>query len=354
MGEVSIIKEKQELDSLKQAWCTIVENSPNNSVFLQYDWIKSVINSYNPKILIIVAKEENKIKGILPLQITNSGDFEFITCDTTTLNGVIYDGSYEILEALLDKVFEIKKWNILSLTKIHEDSNTVAQIKQYLSKKNIKFNMSEIKCPQILINKSWGEFKASKRERFRKMLRYITNRVNKLGARVELHTKNKENLFGDFLEVSSQSWLAQEGATLVNEESKKELYKLLFENASKNKWLYAWILRKSDEEPIAVEFDLKYNNKVYALMSLYKEKYEQDSPGTYLHSQIVKHCFENGIKMYDMGPGLNQYKLGWTENLRNLVSFQIFNNSIKSRITYTGLKMNAFLKNILKAYTGVK
>jgi len=347
MIQVDIIKEKNELNMLKQEWNALVENSIKNSVFLQYSWITSITNSYDPSILIIIAKEDNKIKGILPLQITKDHNLEFITCDTTTINDFIYNNSYEIIEAILDKVFALKWWKTLFLTKIPQDSQSIVHLKEYLTKKRINFRVSELKCPQLKIDKSWEDFKASKTERFRKMIRYISNKAEKLGVNVELNKENKECLFEDFLEVSSDSWLAKEGHTLINEEQKKELYRQLFEIASKNKWLYAWILRKGNE-PIAVEFDLKFNNELYALMSAYKEKYKSNSPGTYLHSQIVKHCFDNGFKLYDMGPGLNQYKIGWTENLRSLNEFQIFNNGMKSKIKYRFIHLKGFLKNKIK------
>jgi hypothetical protein len=48
-----------------------------------------------------------------------------------------------------------------------------------------------------------------------------------------------------------------------------------------------------------------------------------------------------------MGPGLNQYKIGWTNSVRNLLGFTIFKNKIKSKAIYNYINLKELLKKNL-------
>ena len=56
------------LNSLKQVWDTIVNDDPNSSPFLSWEWLQSWIQVYGHKreLVTLVCREDNKIVGIVP------------------------------------------------------------------------------------------------------------------------------------------------------------------------------------------------------------------------------------------------------------------------------------------------
>lgn len=108
---------------------------------------------------------------------------------------------------------------------------------------------------------------------------------------------------------------------------------MLTDKAEKQGWLMAWVL-KIKGVPIAMEYDLEYQKKVYALRADFDEAYKEYSPGGYLEYQIIKYLFEHGYCEYNTGPGLKTYKLRWTGQLKENVAVQVCNNNFKGRVVW--------------------
>jgi hypothetical protein len=48
----------------------------------------------------------------------------------------------------------------------------------------------------------------------------------------------------------------------------------------------------------------------------------------------VQKLFDEGYKEYNTGPGLNTYKLQWTDKMRTNVSLHVYNDNVKGYTTW--------------------
>ncbi len=76
-----------------------------------------------------------------------------------------------------------------------------------------------------------------------------------------------------------------------------------------------------------MEYDLTSGRKVHALRADYDTEYEQHSPGAYLEYHIIEQLFRAGYEEYCSGPGLNEYKLKWTDKTRESVGLTVCNRT---------------------------
>ena len=66
---------------------------------------------------------------------------------------------------------------------------------------------------------------------------------------------------------------------------------------------------------------------MYALRADFDDSYKAYSPGKYLEHHIIRHVFEQGYREYNAGPGMNLYKMQWTNKLKRNLSLLGCNTS---------------------------
>jgi CelD/BcsL family acetyltransferase involved in cellulose biosynthesis len=133
--------------------------------------------------------------------------------------------------------------------------------------------------------------------------------------------------------ISKKSWKHKEGVSISQQQGTRKFIYALTDLAAQQGWLLIWILRVNGI-PVAMEYDLKYKGKVYALRSDFDDSYSQYSPGTYLQYKILKYLSEEKYCEYSFGPGLSSYKLHWTDKYRQNMVLYAHNDNIKGRITW--------------------
>jgi CelD/BcsL family acetyltransferase involved in cellulose biosynthesis len=85
----------------------------------------------------------------------------------------------------------------------------------------------------------------------------------------------------------------------------------LTRRAAARGWLALWTLRL-DGTLVAMEYQLRHAGRVNALRADFDPALREVSPGSALSFSIARALFERGgVHEYDMGPGLNEYKLRW-------------------------------------------
>jgi CelD/BcsL family acetyltransferase involved in cellulose biosynthesis len=56
-----------------------------------------------------------------------------------------------------------------------------------------------------------------------------------------------------------------------------------------------------------------FQGRMYGIQTAYEEEFAHCSPGRVLTYHILKHCFESGIEVYDLGWGNERWKYEWTD-----------------------------------------
>jgi hypothetical protein len=95
-----------------------------------------------------------------------------------------------------------------------------------------------------------------------------------------------------------------------------------------------WVLRV-DGEPVATEYHVRDGQTVYALRSDFDEQDGAASPGAHLNACIVRAYFDEGVSVYDMGPGDREYKQRWATAATERDAFWLFNRTPYATALYT-------------------
>jgi CelD/BcsL family acetyltransferase involved in cellulose biosynthesis len=335
-----------EFLKLENEWKDLLTQLNENTPFLSFDWIRLCVEYYGDgkRLNILTIRDESKLVGILPLWqvkdvIRHSPivKLEIINCPDNPFTDFIISNknSAEILSAGFQYFLseDDGEWDLLHLQAIPENSANAEVLRDILHQHNIKyFPGYPSVIPYIAIETSWDDFLNTRSRKFRKTRRNINNRI-KILDKVEIvcYTDGQQaNLLEDILQVSRKGWKHTEGIAISSNEQAKGFFESFIPVAAKHNWLSVWFV-KINEQPVAMEFDLEYDGKIYALRADFDGDFKEYSPGAYLEYCIIKYAFEKNFLEYNTGPGLRDYKLHWTDKMKKSMNLYICNKNLKGR-----------------------
>jgi len=340
MPDITVEKIHSETDflNLRGAWNTLLKDRKHQSPFLSHEWYWSCWQGLrdHAQLSLLILRERDNIIAIAPLaryrkkiKKISFNTIGFIENLDTQFADFIAPASHahiigKIIHHLL---FQDNKWDILLLPKISTLSETYNILHSALKENHAYYSTSNIQCPYILIDTSWENYYNRLSAKFRKTQRNVINRLNKLGditvEKIE-EIQNNADILEQVMKISGNSWKYDIGRSIVSSDKISLFFRELTSIASKNKWLLIWIL-KVNNQPVAMEYDLKLIDKVYALRADFDKSFYIYSPGSYLNYYILQDLFNSGYKEYHMGPGGNEYKWRLTKKYNLVSSFIIYN-----------------------------
>jgi CelD/BcsL family acetyltransferase involved in cellulose biosynthesis len=230
------------------------------------------------------------------------------------------------------------EWSLLLLDKIPSDSQTA---RHFNSSRNEAARSGELEISHesliIPLTKGWEEYLAAQSPRFRKTLRNIVNRVQKLG-RIDVRSYEGKCGAAEAIEklfvVSDASWKVADGVAMTSSTKRMQFFKELSEGAGTAEGIRIVIL-EVDGKPVASETQIIDREVVYAVRSDYDERYADSSPGTFLQMGILQQLFASPYAEYNLGVGLNPYKSRWADERRQLVRFRRYNDTLYGRLLHS-------------------
>ena len=344
MLTVEEITTKDSFKDICTLWEGLLKETESHSIFLSHDWFWSCLTGFSKgkEISTLIIRHGKSVIGIAPLwryQDTVRGievrKYEFITSpDTPFVDFIIQEERRkDVLEEILRYLYTARKgsWDLLNLCQWPIESSNYRTLHDILkAQRKYFFTSSSSKVPYIPIKGEWEIFLKTKSAKFRGTRNNVVNRISKL-KEVDIRCYRQDsngNVFDEIIAVSKKGWKHNEGISITSQEGAYGFFSTLTNLAAQRGWLMVWLL-KIEGVPVAMEYDLEYEGKVYALRADFDESFKKYSPGTYLEYQIIKHLFEKGYREYNTGPGLGAYKLHWTDQLRENMVLHICNNNHK-------------------------
>lgn len=332
------IRTRSGFEALRAEWDRLGEMGGASSPFLSHDWFRCCLDRQeNPELLILALVREGEIQGIAPLWSQPErmrGGLKlrclgFISSPDTPETDLLVreEERLETIRALLRHIYGLARegYDFASLGQWPSESPNCIAVRGLLAEeRRPSFVGVTSIAPHVPISGDWEAFWRSLSPMFRKSRRGILNRMARAGAvEVECIREDPEGArLADLLSVAERGWKQSEGVSMAARAETRRFFESLTQAASRNGWLFAWLLRLNGT-PIAMEYDLAYRGRVYALRADYDESHRQLSPGAYLEYQIVRRLFEEGYQEYNSGPGLDSYKLRWTDRSRENISVNL-------------------------------
>jgi CelD/BcsL family acetyltransferase involved in cellulose biosynthesis len=346
--KVRLVTSLREFDALAPIWREVAGESGQASPFLSHDWFACcwrtagpnrgrevwvVEDSAGPVALVPLVREVARVRG-LPVRLLSFLD----SPDTPFADFLLAAQADRVVAAFLEALRGRRDWDLLSLARMPGDSMTLKGLKALLPGQFPWRAARKEFSPYLMISGGWEEFFRQKTQRFRKTVRNIENRIRRGGAvTVEEHRDVDPDgpVFAEAMEVSSQSWKGSRGLAIATMQGMPRFFRELTPRASANGWLHLMILRL-DGRAIATEYQLGADGRRHALRADFDSSLAEISPGAYLNQRIIRTLFEQGgVHEYDMGPGMNEYKLRWASGAHEAVGLEVYAPTTYGRLLHT-------------------
>jgi len=358
--EIQEIREYESFLNLETEWNSLLSMTTEDTVFLRHEWFRCWWNAYGKEkeMLILLAREGEKLIGIAPLMKVSAkirnfsvSQIQFIeNKDSPICDFIIPDRKEEVLEEILKNISKLNSWDTISFGKIPRTSKNYLALNQVLRQKHKRFKLDILsKIPFLSIHSTWSEFYSKKPRHFKKEINYHANKIKELGKiSVVENTSFSEKLFSDLLGVTEKSWKFEKGVAIDSDEETKNFFYNLTRVAAEKGWLSLWMLN-SENKPVAMEYNLRYTGKVFALRGDYDERYQRFSPGNFLSFNMLKSYFSDNISIYELGPGFSSYKTQWANDVYETYSFTLFNKNVYSLLlSFVFLDIIPFIRKFRK------
>jgi CelD/BcsL family acetyltransferase involved in cellulose biosynthesis len=248
--------------------------------------------------------------------------------DTAFSDVPVARGLDEVLGRVLDLLRERRDWDVFRMPKLRADAGSAKLLQSLLASGSFPWRISaREQSPYISLSGTWENFFRTRSQRFRKTVRNVENRLERLGKiTVEEHRQVDPDgpVFAELMDVAYRSWKGPRGLSIATMNGMQRFFRELTRRASPRNSLRLWVLRM-DSRAIATEYQLIGANTVHALRADFDGALADASPGSYLNAAIVRSLFERQEALeYDMGPGTNEYKLRWATDTHDLISLEVY------------------------------
>jgi CelD/BcsL family acetyltransferase involved in cellulose biosynthesis len=349
MVEIECIIREDGLRNLRREWEELWQNSLTSSFFLSFDWICCCWKELQAQneLRVFVARDGGKTVLIAPFMKSRRAQrglpadcLTFIEHPEAQIADILLARSQEgpwPLTTLLKFLVNVQAtdWHLLSLDKIPQGSPTLqllaASAELCLSPFEARSSHEALFIP---LTGGWQAYLNSRSPRFRKTLRNVLNRIERLGA-VEVKHYSGQQVAGKVVEklfsVSESSWKVADGIAITSQKPRMSFFEDLLSAVAQRGEVEIWML-EVDGTPIASEIQVIDGSTVYALRSDYDERYADSSPGVYLQVEILQQLFGSAYQSYNLGVGLNPYKARWADHRLPVMNFRLYNRTMYSRL----------------------
>ena len=318
------VETEAEFQALAGVWTDLAERGGQTSPFLSHDWFACCWPAVGPdrRPEVVLVEDGGQLVAAVPFMRWKERQrgmpvrrLALLECPDTPFIDVLLGGpARPIAMALVEHLAARRDWDVASLQKLPAASPMLKELEAALPGR-LPWRRAEASLsPYLALAGDWDAFWKGTSQRFKKTCRNIQNRLERAGAvRIEEHHEVDVDgpLFAELLELSRRSWKGGRGVAIATMPNMHGFFAALTRRASARGWLALWTLRL-DGALVAMEYQLRHAGRVNALRADFDPALRDVSPGSALSFAIARALFERGgVHEYDMGPGLNEYKLRW-------------------------------------------
>jgi hypothetical protein len=185
----------------------------------------------------------------------------------------------------------------------------------------------------LRLDDTWANYYARRSRRLKKGNNLIANHLKKGFESVAVvrtpidDSERGGQMVAELARLAAASW-KKDLHSALHREGPRSWLESLRAGFGGSGTLVVWQLLL-DGQLAAAELQLDYGGTVSALRADVREDFATCSPGTFLNWKVLEASFGCGATVYNMGPGLNEYKLRWAEFQEDLIALDWYSPTTK-------------------------
>jgi len=361
--QVEVIRDLEQLASLREAWDQAVGNSNFDSVFVTHTWFYCWAKHFasNQNIYVVIARDGGEILGIMPLLIEQHRFWPRITLRSmTNLQSYKYNlivsksRSAEILSAMLKHISRKLPWHKMELDFVAEPAENIPLLQAMQGRDYFRMRTEfHMDSPYVRISGNWNDYLAQRDKKVKKNLGYFERKLEKEGTTVVYSVHDGTELRTDIASafaIERSSWKGDCETAIANSEAETNFYYELGELMSAGGKFGLYFLELNGER-IAFDYCLTHNDHFNVLKTGYNPAFSKNSPGRILRKKVLHDLFDGDrYSIYDLLGAFEPWKKEWSDTAQTLLHIHIYNYRLSAMFDYTIAQGINRIKRSLRRY----
>ena len=322
---VSEVDQFDEFQALEGEWNDILSRSPTDIPFLRHEWLCLWWKHFGSgrRLAVLLARKDSRLRAALPLMetkistlvgpfvilqsLTNFHSYRFnLICEKGESNAAAALGSY------LGR--RPHAWHLVRLEEVPEDAPAVVP---FLEAARAEGFSTEVwqgpESPYLTLHGGYRDYSETLGRAMRAGLHKKERKLRELGA-VDFQYASRPSEVGEVLEkglaIEGSGWKDRAGSSIISNPALTAFYREWAALAAARGWLRLSLLSVNGMAA-AFDYSVLYEGHYYALKIGYDPRWSKFSVGQILKAEILRRCFESGIREYDFLGVMSQAKSDW-------------------------------------------
>ena len=319
-----------------QEWNNLLSGSITDTPFLRYEYQQTWWEHHgggewqNPKLVLVTAREDEKLIGIAPLFISEyDGQSALLLIGSIEISDYLdlivrMDDHPRFITGLLDFLasFLPDSWSGVDWYNLPDSSPTLAALKAESTQRGWT-HLEEMyrPTPRIALNGDFEEYlgRVEKKQRHEIKRKMRRAEASERGVRWYISDmKDVEAEIGSFLSLMEHD---QGKAGFLHDDMRGQM-RAVIRTAHENGWLWLAFL-EADGQRIAANLNFDYNNKLWGYNAGVNRDFMDLSPGWVLLGYVLQWACENKRAEFDFMRGDEDYKYKFGGQKRHVMRVKV-------------------------------
>lgn len=358
MIQVTVLKDMQDCQWLQSAWHKLTEDSAQGifrlGVCMSFEWTMTLWknNLGGQPQHVLVAEEAGEVLAILPCYGHRSSGVPGLKPLTLSAFSELYytragllcrqDRPDAIAALLAYRGSACPFWTRL-IVSVVEDSPSQQVLDDLLRVAGLRYHTEMLRpSPYLELPSSEEQFFTSLDGYFRKKIRSRERKLCELGH-VIFHIYEKPEdiptMIANIENIERASWKESEGTSITKKPVQQRFYKHFLPKAAEKQFLLLAVLQV-DENPIAYQLGLIFNDVFECLKTSYIQEYSRYGLGHILMKLLIHNLYLRGINYCDFQGDIEQSKMNWTDKKYRHIRYVIYQKGVAGRLVELGHQLH--------------
>lgn len=335
------------IDELAGPWRNLCNLAADDEPFYRPEWIAAHIRAFTPRasIFLITVYHGAELCLVLPLlrarELISGIPVRTLSAPVST-HSCRFDAVRQagpVGEAAVAAAWNFLKtskgWDVLDLREVPNDG-TLAALVALAESEGMQTGRVPMRPNPCVPIPAAAEISKClpQNARLRGKLRQVRREIAAQGElRLRKITAAQREDLNRFYELEAGGWKGEARSAIAADPKTRQFYDEIATSAEWFGYLSMYFLELNGEL-LAAHLGLSYRDVYYSPKLAYDEKFKDYAPGHLIVSAILDDCGTRGVHTYDITGPDDEWKMRWTDSVRQRSRFLIFQNSIAGKLAH--------------------
>ncbi len=313
------LRRRDEIADLEPAWRRLWRRCGRANPFIHPAWVMAWLDHLGQGVEALVAAvhQDSELAAVAPLGVVGFGPWRravFLGSPEADYPDLLSTGEKAVAEELLEELLR-QRWDWLDLADLPADSRHVDLLRNTLAINGLSPKIIESPvCPVVIMDRPWEEYWAAKRRKFRYNLkrsrRLLSEEIGRIDHQVLTEARQVAGALSETMLLHAARWSGRHTRTIFSRPQGRSFFMAALPPLAQEGLVRLDLLRAGGR---LAAFSLSFvgEDRLLYYIPGFDPEIGKYSPGTLLLWSLIAQAHRNGLRIFDLMKGEEDYKSRW-------------------------------------------